>query len=357
MDRTAVIAVVGTCEPERRLHAQKIASETGFEVITAERLAIAMDPIREAMALIPWAQADGVVVEYPIQAPILDVIGSLADPEEPTRLVDIVCVLDATHFFSELSRTDRVEHLQVHHGMPFQAVTARSLFAAQHIEYCSTALVVNGRNLPPEDDSLMVSVIGELSPLADVVRDGYHGKRLHDVEPEPRPEHGSMATDQIELRHPGLRIRPGWIAHLNGQHTTPHRNPRVASMRYTNPRPFHPLRLQRVLDEYIEPGTGGSVIRSCGFCRLATRQGVTAQWSHAGGAMVIEPLARDDAAQEPLSFGQDIILTGVDLQPTRLTQALDDATLNDRELLSAPETWNVMPDPFPVWVTADERYD
>ncbi|MGK4066033.1 hypothetical protein AB0Y14_08235 [Rothia sp. HC945] len=164
MDRTAVIAVVGTCEPERRLHAQKIASETGFEVITAERLAIAMDPIREAMALIPWAQADGVVVEYPIQAPILDVIGSLADPEEPTRLVDVVCVLDATHFFSELSRTDRVEHLQVHHGMPFQAVTARSLFAAQHIEYCSTALVVNGRNLPSEDDSLMVSVIGELSP-------------------------------------------------------------------------------------------------------------------------------------------------------------------------------------------------
>ncbi|WP_129660747.1 GTP-binding protein [Rothia uropygialis] len=350
MDTTTVIAVIGTCEPERRLHAQYLAHETGQELIHAKRLGVAMDPVREATSVIPWTLSSEVVVEYPIQAPIQDIIGSLVDPEEPTRLGGVVCVLDATHFFGELNRSDQVEHLEMHHGTAFTAMTARALLASQHIEYCSTALIVNWQRLPPEELSLIKAVIGELSPLARVVLQGDEQWMRELARTDAKGEN-SLPDQQSDIH-----IRPGWVAHLNGQHASRHRNPRVASMRYSNPRPFHPIRLKQVLDEHIEPGESGIVVRSCGFCRLATRQGITAHWSQTGAVMSIEPLARDtDTFTEPLSFGQDIVLTGIDLQPTALTRALDEATLNDRELLSDPETWRYMPDPFPVWVTADDR--
>lgn len=346
MELTSVTAVVGSCVPERSAVAHRIAQRSGSELIHAERLAAAANPVREATALIPWTLSQRVVVEYPVQAPMPAVIGSLVDPEEPTRLVEVVCVIDAAHFFSELERTDRVEHLEFHHGTAFTTASARALLTAQQIEYCSTALLTNAHHVPDEERELIQALIGELAPWAKIVlEDGSCGLL-------------GQEDDDASDTYASHQLRPGWIAHLNGLHTARPKHPRVASMRYTNPRPFNPVRLQRALDEHLEPGAGGKVIRSCGFCRLASRPGITAAWSHTGSVMVIDPLTRDDANPgEPLSFGQDIILTGIDLRPVELTRILDDAVLDDVELLSDPASWRHMPDPFPAWITAADRFE
>lgn len=346
MELTSVTAVVGSCVPERRAVAHGIAQRSGSEFIHAERLAAAADPVREATALIPWTAASRVVVEYPVQAPMPAIIGSLVDPEEPTRLVEVVCVIDATHFFSELERTDRVEHLEFHQGTAFTTASARALLTAQQIEYCSTALLTNAQHVPSEERDLIRALIGELAPWAKIVLE------------QDADESFRQGADDAAETYGSHQVRPGWIAHLNGLHTARPKHPRVASMRYTNPRPFNPVRLQHTLDEHLEPGAGGKVIRSCGFCRLASRPGITAAWSHTGAVMVIDPLARDDTTPgEPLSFGQDIILTGIDLRPVELTRILDEAVLDDAELLSDPASWRHMPDPFPAWVTAGDRFE
>ena len=349
---STVTVVVGSCVPERGGIAHRLARATGSEIIHAERLAVAKDPVREATSLIPWITPQDVVVEYPMQAPIRSVIGSLVDPEEPTQLAEVVCVLDAVHFFSELERTDQVEYLEFHHGTPFTASSARALLTVEQIEYCSTALLVNAEQLPEQDVEIIRAIIAELAPWAQVVLDDgtWQPSRTRE-NPIPKAQDPAGYYDAVQ-------IRPGWIAYLNGLHTAQYRHPRVASMRYTNPRPFHPMRLQRALDEHLEPGSAGKIVRSCGFCRLASRPGITAGWSHTGSVMAIDPLARDEATPgEPLSFGQDIVFTGFDLRPTELTQALDDAVLSDSELMTDPDEWHLLPDPFPAWVTVRERFE
>ncbi|MDO9589837.1 MAG: GTP-binding protein [Microcella sp.] len=143
---------------------------------------------------------------------------------------------------------------------------------------------------------------------------------------------------------------------LNGNFDPHMTDPRVSAMRYEQARPFHPQRLHEVLDERIDSGHCGTIIRSSGFCRLATRPGVTAHWDHVGSMIAFSPLARDGEQHpddEPLALGQDLIVIGLDVDAVALRAALDSAALTDDELLAGPEVWAQFSDPFPAWDLAD----
>lgn len=102
------------------------------------------------------------------------------------------------------------------------------------------------------------------------------------------------------------------------------------------------------------------LVRSAGFCRLATRPHVTAQWEHAGRMFALNPLTGDDRLaddDELLAVGQDLALIGLRVEPNRLAAALDDAALTDAELAAGPTAWAGFADPFPVWQTATDRAD
>ncbi|GGF43681.1 hypothetical protein GCM10010922_19030 [Microbacterium sorbitolivorans] len=117
-------------------------------------------------------------------------------------------------------------------------------------------------------------------------------------------------------------------------------------------RPLHPARLGVLLDERIEPGEFGTLIRSMGFCRLATRPHAVTEWNHVGGMISFDPLGRDDALgddEEILAVGQELGLIGIDLDVRALTRALDDPALTDEELAAGPAEWAKFADPFPAW--------
>ena len=121
-------------------------------------------------------------------------------------------------------------------------------------------------------------------------------------------------------------------------------------------RPLHPGRLHALLDERIEPGEFGQVIRSAGFCRFATRSGVTARWDHVGRMISFEPAARDaELDGELLAVGQELAFIGVDLDVGALTAALDATALTDDELTAGAGVWASYPDPFPAWDRAPHR--
>lgn len=342
MDAVGVIAVVGACGPERLRYAKRLAASTNRAFFPASRLAGCPDPAQEAAVLASWTDpAAGAVVELPDEVPATELIGAFADQEERTRLVGLVCVVDAAHLLDDLRRDDYLPLRDADSGIA-APMTARALLTVMQIEYASTIVFVGWEALPPVELATIMALVSHLSPFARL--------RLH-----RRTIEQAQATAPYT---PG-QSRPGWVSVLNGDFAPHMTDPRVSAFRYEQVRPLHPGRLMTLLDR-IEDGEFGVLVRSAGFCRLATRPHVTAQWEHAGQMFSLNPLAGDDRLaddEELLAVGQDLALIGLRLDPDRLTAALDDAALTDAELAAGPTAWAGFSDPFPLWQTAGDRAD
>ncbi|NHI16052.1 GTP-binding protein [Microbacterium excoecariae] len=329
------IAIVGTCTPERARYAADLAREGGHELFGAARLGASPDPLDEAEALAPWAGAAGAVIELPAAIPVTEVIGRLGRPESPARLAGVIAVVDAPHLQADIAREDYLVRRAADGDREFRA---RALATVTQIEYATTVVLAGWDALATDDLSTTLALVSALSPRARI--------RLH-----PAP------IGAREIPAPGAPVheRPGWIALLNDEHDPHMTDPRVRAARFHNERPFHPERLERVLDEQVEPGAFGTLVRSAGFCRLATRPGVTAHWEHVGSLLSLPPVGRDaDLAddEELLAAGQDIALIGLDLDVAGLLRALAGACLTDAEFEAGPAAWRALADPFPAWAEA-----
>ena len=145
--------------------------------------------------------------------------------------------------------------------------------------------------------------------------------------------------------------RPGWVQLVNGDLDPRFADTRVCALRYEHLRPLHPARMERLLDS-IEQGQFGTVIRSAGFCRVASRPNIVAQWDHVGCMFSLVPLAADDQLggdEELLAIGQELAFIGLDLEVERLRAELDDAVLTDAEFAAGSGSWLSFADPFPPW--------
>jgi G3E family GTPase len=213
--------------------------------------------------------------------------------------------------------------------------------AVEQIEFASTVLLVNWAPLSTPDLSTVMALVSHLSPHA----------RL-------RLDRGEEGGAERPGEHPGEPVaysvgqeRPGWVGILNEDFDPHITDPRVAFFRYEQLRPMHPGRLSRLLDGDFSRGAFGTVLRSAGFCRLASRPRVTAKWEHVGQMFSMHPLIADDEYEdddEVLGFGQDIAGIGLDLDRPALVAALDEAALTDEEFAAGPAAWAGFADPFPV---------
>lgn len=341
MDAVDVIVVVGACGPERRSYARRLARLTGRAFFPASGLTGSPDAVREAAALASWTDpAAGAVVELPGEVAATELIGEFADAEGRTRLLGLVCVVDAAHVLDDLHRDDHLPLRDAADGLAAPLVARAQLMVAQ-IEYASSIVLVNWASLATTDLALIMALLNHLSPRARL--------RVHREVAEGL-EHGESYSVEQD--------RPGWLGLLNDDFDPHMTDRRVSALRYEQARPLHPGRLERLLDDRIEPGEFGRVIRSAGFCRLATRPGIVAQWEHVGRVISLTPVAIDDRLEddeELLALGQDLAIIGLGLDHERLIAALDEAALTDAELAAGPAEWAAFPDPFPAWATAADR--
>ncbi|WP_221584828.1 GTP-binding protein [Microbacterium sp. G2-8] len=332
MDQVDVIAVTGTCTPERARYAAQHAETSSRTLVTAARIGMSPDPVAEAQALIPWTdQPGGSVVEFPAAIPPTEIIGRFAHPASTGRLVGLTCVVDAMHLLDDLAREDYVVRPGEDGDREFRS---RALATATQIEYATTVVLAGWEPLPTPDLSVVLAVVSALSPRARI--------RL-DPAPFPAPE--------VAVPMPAVQDRPGWIAVLNHDFAPHMTDARVAAAHIESTRPFHPARLSLLLDE-IEQGRFGTILRSAGFCRLATRPGVTAHWEHVGAMLSFPPVASDGDLgddEELLTAGHDLAFFGLDLDRAALGRALDAASLTDDEFAAGPDAWATYEDPFPAW--------
>lgn len=333
MDQVDVIAVVGTCTPERARYAEHLAAATERLPISAARLGMSADPVDEAQALAPWSDLPGgCAIEFPAAVPVTELIGRLAHATSPARLAGIHCVVDAAHLVEDLARDDYLVRTVPRGEREFRA---RAMATVTQIEFATTVVLANWEQVDTERLSVVLALLSALGPSARL--------RLH-----PAP---AAAPDAV-TRVAAVQRRPGWIALLNDAFDPHMTDPRVGAVRFQSLRPFHPARLQRLLDEEIEPGRLGTVVRSAGFCRFATRPGVTAQWDHVGSMISFIPTASDDDLRDDedmLSPGQDIAFIGLDLDRDGLVRRLEEACLDDAEFTAGPSAWAAYEDPFPAW--------
>ncbi len=115
----------------------------------------------------------------------------------------------------------------------------------------------------------------------------------------------------------------------------------ISSLTYTAARPFHPQRLAEALEQLR------GLLRSKGFCWIASRSELAAIWSQAGPNLVFEPAAWWSSLEVPA--GQEIVFIGIKLNRDHIRALLDRALLTDAELAAGPQAWDNYPDPFPAW--------
>ncbi|MEU6698269.1 GTP-binding protein [Pseudonocardia sp. NPDC046786] len=246
------------------------------------------------------------------------------------RLDTMVTVVDAatfeTHLTSEDSLLDR--GLQAAEG---DERTLSDLLADQ-VEFADL-LVLNKTDLvPPHRLGRIESLLRRMNPGARVVRAVRGAVPVAELLDTRRYDPGAAART------------PGWAQELAGPHTpeapeTPEYG--IASVTWRSGRPFHPARLLDALGDW--PG----LLRSKGFCWIATRPDVAGLWSQAGPNMALDPSAPWSSFDGPR--GQELVFIGLGLSRADVTGRLDPALLTDDELLAGPRAWREMPDPLPEW--------
>jgi G3E family GTPase len=340
MKQVDVIAVVGTCGPERSRYAARLAENTARALVPSARLNLEPDPTSAASFVAEWTeQAAGVVIEFPPAVAVTEIIGALAAPEGPTRLVSVICLVDAMHLLKDLFVDDFIASGHNEKGQP-QDYIARASLTVTQIEHATMVVLVGWEAIETPELSTLMALLSVLNPSARI-----------------RLDQGG--TDPIDNSQSCTREhdRAGWVRVLN-DNANPHiTDPRVSSLHYEQVRPFHPQRLSAVLMKRFEDGEFGQVVRSVGFCRLATHSEQTLQWDHVGRTIAFHLVTTnddEDTPDDPITLGQDLAFIGLDLDHSKLTTALNEALLTDGEFATGASAWRLYPDPFPSWNPADD---
>ena len=234
----------------------------------------------------------------------------------PVHLRDVITVVDANEFLPLID--------------PDRSADPRELEAlATRLEYATMIIVVDA------DARLAVEIAHALNPRAAVAAvDDVRAVTVERLRSVVRPPVDDLGRAQ------------GWMLALNG--TRLQTTDGVSTVVFRDPRPFHPGRLAHVVTECLRPEVVGTIWRSRGLVRLASRPTRVGSWSTVGATFSLDPTAMMSDDPETPS-GQEIAFVGSTLDTRRLTNCLGAALLDDGELVAGPMEWATYADPFPVW--------
>ncbi|NUT96270.1 MAG: GTP-binding protein [Saccharothrix sp.] len=241
------------------------------------------------------------------------------------RLDTMVTVVDASTFLPEVERGDRLDQ----RGLEAAEDDERGIsdLLVDQVEFADV-LVLNKTDLAtPERLAHTEGLLRKLNPSARLVRARNGVVDLAEVLDTGRYDPVTAATT------------PGWAEELAGSHTPETEEYGIRSVTYRADRPFHPARLVAALEGWE------GVVRSKGFCHIASRPHTLAVWSQAGPHLTLEP---GELLDTPTAR-QELVFIGIDLAPDEPHRRLNPALLTDAELAAGPTAWRLLDDPLPPW--------
>ncbi|MEE4021695.1 GTP-binding protein [Gordonia sp. PKS22-38] len=243
------------------------------------------------------------------------------------KLDTMVTVVDAATFLSELAKGERLGDRDLEAGEGDVRSIADLL--VDQVEFADIIVLTKTDLVPEKLAGATEATLRRLNPHVEIVR-------VVNGEIDITKVLGTGLFDVTAAR----RVA-GYEEELAGGHTPETEEYGISSTVFRSDRPFHPQRLHEALE-----GLRG-LLRSKGFCWVASRPDTAAVWSQAGPNLMIEPAAAWSATEVPP--GQEVVLIGVKLDKWAPKELLSRALLTDDELAAGPAAWVGYPDPLPRW--------
>ncbi|OBB11313.1 cobalamin biosynthesis protein CobW [Mycolicibacterium setense] len=243
------------------------------------------------------------------------------------RLDTLVTVVDASTFLAELAKGEALAEREMTAG-PGDARSVADLLVDQ-VEFADVILLNKTDLVTPQHLGAVEAVVRRLNPSAQLLHTAHGVVDLGEVV-------GTGLFDPVAAAE-----APGWDEELAMGHTPETEEYGIGSMTFRADRPFHPQRLAEVLEDVR------GLLRSKGFCWIASRPSIAAIWSQAGPNLVFEPAQFWSATE--IQPGQEIVFIGIRIDREAVDTLLRSALLTDAELAEGEQAWQRYPDPLPAW--------
>ena len=243
------------------------------------------------------------------------------------RLDTLVTVVDVSTFLVEIARGEALAD----RAMSADDGDARSIsdLLVDQVEFADVILLNKTDLVSAATLRTVETLVTRLNPRA---------KLIH-------TDHGIVDTTEVldtGLFDPVLAAEaPGWDEEIADGHTPETEEYGISSMTFRSDRPFHPQRLAESLGKMTR------IVRSKGFCWIATRPTIAAIWSQAGPNLVIEPAQYWSSTD--IAPGQEVVFIGVRLDRESVQRLLIEALLTDEEFAAGQNHWLTFTDPLPAW--------
>lgn len=243
------------------------------------------------------------------------------------RLDTLVTVVDCSTFLTEVARGESLSDRE----LAAAEGDGRSIadLLVDQVEFADVILL-------NKTDLVSSTLVGTVETLV---------RRLNPTAKILRTDHGVVGIDEVldtGLFDPIVAAdSPGWDEEIADGHTPETEEYGISSMTFRADRPFHPQRLADAVSQMTR------VLRSKGFCWIASRPTIAAIWSQAGPNLVIEPAQYWSATH--LAPGQEIVFIGITLDREKVRDLLAQALLTEAEMRAGDTAWAVYPDPLPPW--------
>jgi G3E family GTPase len=168
---------------------------------------------------------------------------------------------------------------------------------------------------------------------------------------------------------------PGWMAVLRGEEQPETAEYGITSFVFNARRPLHPKRFFSFVNKKRLPK---GLLRSKGFCWIATRSDLVGLWSQAGQIAELSPHAfwwdtvpPSEWPEDPETLAsiknqfdgeygdrrQELVFIGRKMDEAKIRTSLNACLLTDEEMKGGPEKWAKFPDPLPKWIMPDLEKD
>lgn len=215
----------------------------------------------------------GVVEPAAVAGALDDAILDGAPLTDVARLSALVTVVDASRLLEELTSADMLAHRGTATAVTDDRSVAEVLVA--QIEYADVLVLTRTDGLGRAERGIVDAVLDRLAPVTP--RCGFR--------PGVLPTHRLLVEQLYDPDH--THERAGWARELGGTPLPRSCEHGVSTVVFRSRRPFAPARLHDVL---ADPFDG--LLRSRGFCWLATRPGEVVEWDQAGPSLDLAPCGR-----------------------------------------------------------------
>lgn len=280
------------------------------------------------------------------------------------ELDTMVTVVDAGSFMKDFGSWDDLTDRRI--GLSEEDDRNIVDLLVDQVEFANVIIINKTDLVSPYELEQLDQIIRRLNP---------NSKILHTTESRV-PLSAILGTGRFQLAE--AEEMPDWLAVPRGEEQTETEEYGISSFVYHRDRPFHPKRLNDVLDDDHDEGLFDGILRSKGLMWIASRHDWAYDWSQAGCSIRLNPTGfwwaaaseeewpsdEEEIAEIRSRFlgeygdrHQELVFIGQGLDQERIERILDRCLLTDLEFELGPEAWSDLEDPLPLIELETEEID